>query len=190
MPLTYRGYNLNAKNDVAWAEREIQFHKDVIDFMLDNDNNDKNNVTGTTPPSITNDSSEGYSINSAWYDLTTGTAYVCVDATVGAAVWKKITNNFGTSDETTGDVTAVAFKTLRYNPTNGTFIISMPATAEVGDIVRIKNVSASLEFVTISGNGNYIEDPDESFAVVNQFYLSGDGISVTWEFDGTNWLVI
>ena len=150
----------------------------------------KSKLDGTVAPAIGNDDSEGYAVGSMWFDITNDESYTCLDASTGAAIWKKITNSNSISDTGTDDVTAVAFQTLRYNPSNGTFTISMPATGVAGDIVRIKNVSNSLEFITISGNGNYIEDPDESFALVNTFYLSGDGISITWEFDGSNWLVI
>jgi hypothetical protein len=35
MPIDYRGFEINAEGDPAWAQREIDFHKDVIDYMLD-----------------------------------------------------------------------------------------------------------------------------------------------------------
>lgn len=47
----------------------------------------KNNITATTAPSATDDSSKGYEVGSSWINQTTDTAYICVDATVGAAIW-------------------------------------------------------------------------------------------------------
>jgi hypothetical protein len=47
----------------------------------------KNNYAATTNPTVTNDSSQGYSIGSAWVNTTLDNYYVCTDVTVGAAVW-------------------------------------------------------------------------------------------------------
>jgi hypothetical protein len=52
----------------------------------------KNNVDATVDPIATNDSSEGYSVNSIWINTTDDKAFICVDATQGAAVWKNISD--------------------------------------------------------------------------------------------------
>ena len=49
------------------------------------------NFAAVLAPTVNNDSSGGYSQGSKWYDTVTGEAYVCVDATVGAAIWIKTT---------------------------------------------------------------------------------------------------
>jgi hypothetical protein len=46
----------------------------------------------TTAPAVTNDASQGYEVGSQWINTTTGTVYVCVDVTIGAAVWKQTSN--------------------------------------------------------------------------------------------------
>lgn len=51
----------------------------------------KNNYTATVPPSASDDSGDGYSPGSIWYDSLNVEAYLCVDATAGAAVWIKTT---------------------------------------------------------------------------------------------------
>lgn len=51
----------------------------------------KNNISATTAPGVTNDTTEGYKIGSFWYDVTADKAYVCLDVTTGAAVWIEIT---------------------------------------------------------------------------------------------------
>lgn len=48
-------------------------------------------VTATSP-GVGNDSSQGYQVGSQWTNTATGTIYQCVDVTVGAAVWKQISN--------------------------------------------------------------------------------------------------
>lgn len=41
----------------------------------------------TTPPTATDDSSQGYSVGSDWYDETNDAVFTCIDSTVGAAQW-------------------------------------------------------------------------------------------------------
>ncbi len=47
--------------------------------------------SAATAPGVTDDAAAGFSVNSLWTDTALDDAYVCVDATNGAAVWKKIT---------------------------------------------------------------------------------------------------
>ncbi|MER9376001.1 hypothetical protein [Mesorhizobium sp. M0491] len=47
----------------------------------------KNNFSAVTDPAVTDDSSEGYQIGSTWVNTATDTAWLCVDATAGAAIW-------------------------------------------------------------------------------------------------------
>jgi len=48
------------------------------------------NYSATSAPTANDDSGDGYSIGSWWVNVTSDEAYLCVDATVGAAVWTKI----------------------------------------------------------------------------------------------------
>ena len=48
-------------------------------------------LDATVAPGANNDVDEGYSVGSHWFDVTADDAYVCLDATDGAAVWKKTT---------------------------------------------------------------------------------------------------
>jgi len=54
-----------------------------------NESDFKNNLVGTRAPSADDDSSEGYSAGSLWFDLAASPdeIYRCVVATVAAAVW-------------------------------------------------------------------------------------------------------
>jgi hypothetical protein len=49
------------------------------------------NMTATAAPGVTDDGDAGWRIGSRWYDLTNDAEYVCLDLTVGVAVWKKTT---------------------------------------------------------------------------------------------------
>lgn len=52
-----------------------------------------NNYSGSGAPGVNDDSSAGYAVDSKWYDTAASPieAYLCLDATVGAAVWGQIT---------------------------------------------------------------------------------------------------
>ena len=77
-----------------------------------------------------------------------------------------------------------------YDPSGGTFTINAPAAPSLGARFGVKNRTADTTVVTISGNGNNIENPTASFALAASFTLTGDGISAEWEFDGTQWLAV
>ena len=48
---------------------------------------------GALAPTINDDSSQGFSIGSLWYETGSGAVYICTDATLGAAVWTEINNS-------------------------------------------------------------------------------------------------
>lgn len=68
----------------------------------------KNNYSATVDPTVNDDADDSYSVGSSWVNTSTERAYVCLDTTVGAAVWKEITpiaqaNLSASSVPTTGD---------------------------------------------------------------------------------------
>lgn len=52
-----------------------------------------NNFAGTAAPTANDDSGDGYAVGSRWVDTTNDEAYICLDASVGAAVWVKSSAN-------------------------------------------------------------------------------------------------
>lgn len=49
----------------------------------------KYNLTATTDPGVGDDSDDGYTIGSRWVNVTLDKEFVCLDASVGAAVWSE-----------------------------------------------------------------------------------------------------
>lgn len=49
-----------------------------------------NNLSATTNPTATNDSTSGYSVGSVWVNTTTDRHFVCMDSTESSAVWKEV----------------------------------------------------------------------------------------------------
>lgn len=47
----------------------------------------------TNDPGVGNDLTQGYSVGSIWTNAVSKTVWICVDFTIGAAVWKDITNH-------------------------------------------------------------------------------------------------
>jgi len=64
-------------------------------------------LDATAAPTVDNDVDEGYAPGSLWIDLTNDEAYVCLDATDGAAVWTRLTLALA-ADGGTGSTEAVA----------------------------------------------------------------------------------
>lgn len=54
-----------------------------------------NKLDATEAPGVGDDSADGYSVGSRWLDVTNDKAYVCLDATEGAAVWTETTQSGG-----------------------------------------------------------------------------------------------
>jgi len=61
----------------------------------------KSNFTAIVAPGITDDISKGYEPGSSWVNITTDKAYVCLDATTGAAVWIETTAGAGGGEANT-----------------------------------------------------------------------------------------
>lgn len=53
--------------------------------------NIKTNFSAAVAPTVNDDSGDGYTVGSQWIDTVLDDAYICCDATVAAAIWKKTT---------------------------------------------------------------------------------------------------
>jgi len=62
----------------------------------------------TTAPTVNDDSTDGYGVGSNWYDTTNDRAYICLDSTPTAAVWKDCVANLSNTDLTLTGVRTVA----------------------------------------------------------------------------------
>ncbi len=89
--------------------------------MVDGEHIQKRKLDATAAPTVNDDSGDGYAIGSRWFDITNDKEYVCLDASVGAAVWVVTT---GISQEI---VTSVG------NPGSDTKIPTEQAVREIID---------------------------------------------------------
>ncbi len=88
--------------------------------VLDND-------AGTVAPSVNDDAGDGYSVNSSWVDVVAGNTYVCVDSTIGAAIWKQTDGGGGGGTVTSVDLTMPTGFSVSGNPvtTSGTLAVTI-----------------------------------------------------------------
>jgi hypothetical protein len=73
---------------------------DYIDIKL----TAKPKYDATAAPAATDDTTDGYSVGSSWYDVTNDSVYFCVDATEDNAVWWSVGNVVGPASATDGNV--------------------------------------------------------------------------------------
>lgn len=53
----------------------------------------KNNLAGASTPTVSNDSSQGYTVTSLWLYVPSGRIYMCTTAAVGAAAWTELNDS-------------------------------------------------------------------------------------------------
>ena len=142
-----------------------------------------NKTDATIPPTVNNDSSEGYSLSSRWFDTAAVEVYVCIDPAIGAAVWAKVsltldelgsmaTKNEGSADaefeNNLGNDGKFLAKPLVIKEIAGT---SYTVTAvDNGKMLKTTNAAA----VTITVPEVSTEDLDNGFQVEVQ--RGGDGV--------------
>ncbi len=88
----------------------------------------------------------------------------------------------------TSAVTATAGLLVLYDPTGGSFQIDAPASPTKGDRWAVKNVSTDVTSVTIDGNSNSIENA--ASALVASFGFAIALGTLSYLFDGTNWVLV
>lgn len=89
--LTNIGTNTHAQIDTHLANTNNPHSVTKTQLGLSEVANLKVNLTANVAPTVNADSGAGYSIGSRWVDTVADKEYVCLDVTVGAAVWKETT---------------------------------------------------------------------------------------------------
>jgi len=136
----------------------------------------------TTAPASANDNTQGYDVGSLWLNTTSNTAYICKDATTGAAVWLSLAGGSGASpvgakgdvqfkgtgsnlDAETASGQSLNYDTVKHaltigptgvNLTNNPFSANGTANSYVQSNVQntSNGVTASSDLVATADNGN------------------------------------
>lgn len=92
----------------------------------------KDKLDATTAPGDNDDMMSGYAVGSRWIDVTNDHAYICVDASVGSAVWPQLdgSGGGGGSGDVVGPASATNNAMARFSLTTGKLIKSGPGTID------------------------------------------------------------
>lgn len=72
-------------------EADVSAFGGLVKILSGSTSEIKCNFSASAAPTTGDDTGDGYSVGSLWYDTTGDAAYVCLDATAAAAVWLRIT---------------------------------------------------------------------------------------------------
>jgi len=145
-----------------------------------------NSLDNAVAPAVIDDSNDGYSVGSRWIDTTADKEYVCLDATVGAAVWTETTGG-GVTVEDEGTPLATVADTLDFvgagvvasgTGTTKTITISGAAdildlpTAEMDDaLVLAPDGAGGVEFRAETGGGGGDSPADVAASLITAYSL-------------------
>ena len=86
------GADITNVNSVATDIANVNIVANNMATITDAANNiPKANRNATTNPGVGDDTGDGYSPGSLWINVTTDAGFLCMDATLGAAIWLQIT---------------------------------------------------------------------------------------------------
>lgn len=141
----------------------------------------KNNLSATTDPSASDDSSAGYKVGSTWINTATANArWNCVDDSVGAAVWTRSPNvvDAGTSAGTGnqyGGYVEIGAVLLQW----GVFL----STQDSSQTVNLPTAFANTNYVVTFG---YDSDPGIPGTGVAIAGVVASRTTTTFDFDRDN----
>lgn len=128
---------LTIANDAGNNEIDLDVDQTKIDStaLL---NAIKTNLIATVAPVVTDDSASGYSVLSRWADVTADKEYVCLDASVGAAVWIETTGGGGGITESSGNWTPTLQDSSESDAESQAYTLQDGKYIKHGDIVFIQ----------------------------------------------------
>jgi len=156
-----------------------------IDIVSAGSGSSKTNYSGTVAPTVTDDSSAGYSVGSIWIDTAKNATYINVGSAVGAASWKQ----FGNGPQwkvITAAYNAVISDGLLVNTSGVPVSVTLPAVASVGSVISFVDHTNTfyLNNLTILRNGNTIAGS------ATDLIVSTSGASFRLLYNGADWRVI
>ena len=152
----------------------------------------KNNTSATIDPVATDDSAAGYSVGSVWVNLTSDTAFTCVDNTNGAAVWsagggagiiKKFTAT-GDGVKTAYSVADFVEPGFAYTVNSGNLAVHIDGVYQQG-AAYVETNSTTITFSSPVPNGSAIEVRTTTSSAVQgdkltEYVFTGDGTTTAF----------
>ena len=138
----------------------------------------KNNMAATVAPTANEDTGDGYSVGSRWIDTTNDKEYVCLDATLTAAVWTETTIGAGSGGHTIEDEGTPLTARTKLN-----FVgLGVTVTDDSGDDASVVTIGSAGSGDAVSVNGTAAADADFDDATPA---APSDGINVKWQKDSS-----
>lgn len=108
----------------------------------------KNNYAATAAPTVGDDTGDGYTVGSRWFDTTNDRSYVALDVTLGAAIWKEYANSLNGKMAVGAVNVTNAFQTVGITIDQGTNDDVALALQSTGDV--------SHGMTDVAGNSTYV----------------------------------
>jgi len=142
----------------------------------------QSNLSASVAPTTGDDSDAGYSVASLWADNTADKIYMCIDSTVGAAVWKHLSTDATFTSGVQGLAPASGGGTANFLRADGTFA-APPGGAGGGSFVEVEFAyQASGASLTITVPANTLTIDGEHLFVEAVFESSGtDTPQLKWD---------
>jgi hypothetical protein len=153
--------------------------------------NTKNNTAASVAPAVTDDTAGGYSVGSYWVDTTGDLAYVCVDATNGAAIWKDVTAG-AESGDVVGPGSSTDNAIARYDLATGKLLQDSGVTiSDTGVISGALDVVSTGQLQSGAGTAgaptySFSTDVDTGLYLAGGSLVAGVGGTGVLEVTGTN----
>lgn len=126
----------------------------------------RNNLSATTTPTTTNDSSQNYAVGSVWLNTATGAFYLCTSAAVGAATWALSGTAMGTTNLNVHD----------FRNADGTVLTATAAATNFAlTVVDVTSIKLS---GTTANNSTATNDAYLSFTMPDN-YTAGKNLTLT-----------
>ena len=138
-----------------------------------------NNLSATSDPGTTDDSSGGYSVGSIWINTSSEEVYRCVDSTVGSSVWVQSSLSSLEPIATSGSATDLTSGILNIDRLSNNSIISGKLSSSVRDslVKADSSLQTSDVGVTLQGYTSVLQNTTESYVTIDKEKI--DYISVT-----------
>lgn len=130
------------------------------------------NLSATADPAVANDISQGYRPGSVWINKTAQRAFICVDGTLGAAVWDNVSGVVADSQVTTinqiggtlptnalsgGGTTILVSQSMTpgslTTPTAAQLLANAPGSLNKSYVLRVCNGSSGQPLTLVGGTG-------------------------------------
>lgn len=131
-----------------------------------------NNLGATSNPGVNDDANDGYSVGSQWINTATQTAYLCYDATPGAAVWGTDAQESGLAQQA-----APVAKTVSGLMTAANLLVGLITVAQGAGAASAQQLptAANLDLA----QPDAVENSCFDFSVINTSTVDAEDASIT-----------